>query len=422
MKVRDLAVYFSLLFCGVIVGFLLLVLSFLLPTSRMTENVEASCKQLMKEGISPNVLENYETTRLDNYSDGLILNSAIYNGKESVVEKASAIYQYTYDGENYYQSLFSYIDGKTDMIRGSYARDWHGYLVYVKPLLLFFNYNEIRMLNLFLQCILITFIILEMKQKQLDKYIIAFILFLFFMSFHILYLSLEYSALFYVILLAVIIMLQHSTKLYSSNKIYSYFIIIGMCTCYIDVLTYPILTLGIPLVYYFILNNELCICTKKSFYEIINNSFAWAFGYIGMWTGKWIIATIFTDDNVIKEGILTVLYRMSEEASDTGTLEYFNTIDVLRRNFGVYAKIPYFVVLTAFLTFILVRAIRIRFNSKRTNLLPFVLIAIMPIAWYIAIGNHSYIHYWMTHRDLVLILFSTACMLLKITDQRKIIK
>ena len=79
-----------ILFVGIVLGYLALVLAYLLPVSGMKQHVRESQAMLEEEGIQPVLIEGYMTTRLDNYSDGLILNSAIYDEGESVWKKAAA--------------------------------------------------------------------------------------------------------------------------------------------------------------------------------------------------------------------------------------------------------------------------------------------------------------------------------------------
>lgn len=413
MKKLRIGKYILIVCFGIILGFCLLIFAFLLPVSPMKEHVLETKEVLEQEGISPMLNGNYSTMRLDNYSDGLLLNSAIYNGEENTLNKAAAIYQYTYEGMNYYQSLLAYMEGKTGVTVGSYARDWHGYLIYLKPLLLIMNYSEIRMLNMFLQIILVFGVVKGMIKKGLDKYVMPLAVSLFFMSWNILFMSMEYSALFYVSMVAVYILLNKRQNVDQSDFFSVFFIIVGMSVSYIDVLTYPILTLGIPLVFIYLLYGKCFKSVKEEIIFLFKSIIAWGFGYGGMWGGKWIIASLFTNKNVIKEAILMVLYRMSSESSDTGTLMTFNVLDVFKRNFGVYSRNPYLIILVVLFLVFLIKVMKIRNKINFTGCIPLVLICFMPVGWYIIIGNHSFVHYWMTHRNLVLSVFSGLCLMIK---------
>lgn len=413
-----------ILFLGIVLGYLALVMVYMLPTSRMEQHVKESQEMFENEGISFNLIEGYATTKLDNYSDGLILNSAIYNGEESVWKKAAAIYQYRYGGEDYYHSLFKYLNNESGISRDSYERDWHGYLVYVKPLLLWMNYGDIRVLNMALQMIVVLYLIFLMCKKNISKYIPAFVMMLIFLTWGILWFSIEYSALFYVFMLASIFILKKNDILIRKNGIPEIFLIIGMTVSYIDVLTYPILTIGIPLVFLFIMNEDWSTSIQKIIGNIATASFWWLAGYGGMWAGKWVIASVILKSNVLKEAVLMVLYRMSQTSGESGVMIEITTGDVFGRNFGVYMKPVYLILLLLFGVWIVRRFLTNGGRKAGKVVLPYLIIMCMPTVWYLALGNHSYIHYWMTHRNIALMVFSGCAMLIgmvnSIDDQREI--
>lgn len=408
-----------ILVAGVALGYLALVLVYLLPTDVMEQNVRESKEMFAAEEISPLLIDGYDTTRLDNYSDGLILNSAIYNGKESVFEKAAAIFQYRYGNEDYYHSLLKYLDEVEGLGVASYERDWHGYLVYVKPLLLFMNYADIRLLNMTMQILIVGILIYSMYQFGISKYIPAFIMSLIFLTWGILYYSIEYSAMFYVFMIASVLAIRKNGSLIKRQHIPEFFLIIGMIVSYIDVLTYPILTIGIPLTYLFILNEEWSESIGRIIAHIATASFWWIFGYGGMWTGKWIIASFVLKSNVIKEAVLMALYRMSQTSGESGALVEFTSAEVFAKNFGVFIKPAYVIAVLAFLIWLIVRMSTngTVFSTKR--IVPNIIIAMMPVVWYLALGNHSYIHYWMTHRDIALIVFAICSMGINMINTKK---
>ena len=407
---------------GIIACYIALVLVYLLPTDIMEQHVMESRDLIEAEGISPFLLDGYPSTRLDNYSDGLILNSAIYSGDESVWEKAAAIYQHRYGDEDYYISLIKHLDGIEGEITTSYERDWHGYLVYVKPLLLCMNYADIRLVNMVLQIAVVCLLLYEMYKKKIERYIPAFVMTLFFLTWNILFFSIEYSAMFYVFMTASLWVLKKNDSIVQKRLVPELFLIVGMVVSYIDVLTYPILTIGIPLVFLFILNREWSEDIGKIVANIATACFWWICGYGGMWAGKWVIASIVLKINVIKEAILMALYRMSQTSGETGVLIEFTSKDVFANNFGVYAKPAYIIALVVFLIWFVRRVCKDGIELSIRAMLPNMIIALMPVVWYLALGNHSYIHYWMTHRNIVLIVFSICCMsisMIKINSKDK---
>ena len=345
-KTVKLTRYIITLIILVLVGFILLAVVYLLPVASMRANVEQSYDMLEKEGISSDMIKGYDSTRLDNYSDGLILNSAIYEGNESVLNKAAAVYQYNQKNGNYYTALLTMLKGGSEGLeKGSYARDWHGYLVIIKPLLLFMNYGEIILLNMFLQIMLVMSVVMAMDKAGLKKYIPGYGISLFFLSWATISFSLEFSVVFYIFNISSLVLLKHFDELEKNGNIPLLFMLTGVYVSYMDVLTYPIVSLGIPMILYFLMKRDEYSSINNTIKKILNLGVCWSFGYLGMWGGKWIIASMFTGKNVLKEAILMVLYRMSGESSDSGTLVDFGYMDILKRNFGVYAGTPYIICL-----------------------------------------------------------------------------
>lgn len=408
-----------ILVAGILFGYLALVMVYMIPTSRMEEHVKESRGILEEEGISNNLVDGYATTKLDNYSDALILNSAIYNGKESVWEKAAAIYQYRYGEKDYYDSLIRYLNNESGVSRDSYERDWHGYLTYVKPLLVVMNYGDIRLLNMAVQMALVLYLVYSMCKKNLGKYIPAFVMMLIFLTWQVLWFSIEYSALFYVFTLASIVVLRKNDILIQKKWMPEFFLIIGMAVSYIDVLTYPMLTVGIPMIFLFMINADWSENIKNTIGNIATLSFWWLVGYGGMWTGKWIIASLVLKSNVLKEAILMALYRMSQTSGETGVVVEFTTGDVFVKNFSVFMKPVYIVSLLVFAIWIIRCLIAYGKNKSANSMIPYLIIMCMPIVWYVALGNHSYIHYWMTHRNIALIVFGGCTVLLGMINRKE---
>jgi len=408
-----------ILLSGIVLGYLALVLVYILPIEPMKKHIRESQSLLEAEGIQPVLVEGYTTTRLDNYSEGLFLNSAIYDGKESVWEKAAAIYQYRYGEEDYYHSLLKYLDAEPDVSVDSYERDWHGYLIYVKPLLLCMNYSDIRVINMALQIIAVIYLFFCMCKQRIEKYIPAFAMTLLFLTWGTLFFSLEYSALFYVFVMASIFILKKNEYILERKIISELFLLIGMIVSYIDVLTYPMLTIGIPLVFLFILNENWSKNVKSAISHIAVASFWWLCGYGGMWLGKWIIAGVILKTNVIKESILMALYRMSQTSGESGTMIEFTALEVLAKNFGVFFKPMYLIALACFGIWFIVKVIKFGLVISPSKIVAFSIVMCMPIVWYLALGNHSYIHYWMTHRSIALIVFAGTVMLIGMIDTKE---
>lgn len=47
-------------------------------------------------------------------------------------------------------------------------------------------------------------------------------------------------------------------------------------------------------------------------------------------------------------------------------------------------------------------------HIKVNNIIPYAIMACYPIAWYVLIQNHSYIHYWFAYRELAISVFAVS--------------
>ncbi len=138
----------SVFFC-----ILLSILGYAFPvTKTIQKHALESGDQLMKEGNYPDVM-SLKNTRLDNYTDALMINIASFTNSSSLSERVFANYRYDISDKGPIESLYYSRLGK-EAIVSSYSRYWHGYIPFLKFMLFFTNYNGIRQINSILQIFL----------------------------------------------------------------------------------------------------------------------------------------------------------------------------------------------------------------------------------------------------------------------------
>lgn len=88
----------------------------------------------------------------------------------------------------------------------------------------------------------------------------------------------------------------------------------GSATAFFDLLTTPIVTLGIPLIV------KVLIDYKKrnncSIYEILKECLYWGMGYSTTMILKWIITDVFLGRSVFNTSIKQLLYRIGDKSED----------------------------------------------------------------------------------------------------------
>ena len=87
-----------------------------------------------------------------------------------------------------------------------------------------------------------------------------------------------------------------------------------MLTCFFDLLTHPIITLGIPMIIYLLIKQEQeKMSLKQSFKFVLLNSIIWGLGYLFTNFAKWIIVDMLYNRNLVAKSIEQFFYRSQEE-------------------------------------------------------------------------------------------------------------
>lgn len=388
---------------GVILGFLLLVLVYLLPVAPMRENVQSSIEEWNTEGAWPAVIGGYSGSILDNFTDSIMQSIAIYESEEPVPVKAMKNYYAVHPTIGTVGALYAYVQGE-ECYGENYARYWHGYLVVLKPLLLLFSYKELRIVNTVALSLLVA-VVIYLLSKHLSKGAgIVFLLSLMFLMPLTLFRCLDMANMLYVTLIAMIILLLKKNVWNKEGNILIYFLMVGMLTSYMDFLTYPMITLGVPLTTYMALH----MCDKKQpvagRISILSIAF-WGAGYGGMWSAKWILASLITGENIILNALRTVKQRSDLQ---TEKIDLLSRVRAIGANVDVLFQGVCGIALTLLLIIMIGCLIR-SFVKKQVNgkgLRMFLLVGAIPLVWLFVTSEHAGMHSWFTYRNLVVSVYA----------------
>lgn len=379
-------------------GYLSISFVYMIPTRNMAKHIFESSEVFEKEGVYPQLIAGHEDSILDNWTDAIMLMiagytggesafvEAVHNGYQRIIEKNPAESLITISSEKNVESNVIY-----------YSRYWHGYVIYLKPLLLFFRYQEIRYLLGAVQLSLIIVIVVLFVLKKMIKAIIPFMTAYLFFNPATLLLSLQYNQIFMLLLLQFIVILWFDRVYKRMKNIWIYhFFIVGCLTSFFDFLTYPLVSFGITGAFLIFQYTKTAKDATISFLKV---SCSWGCGYLFMWAGKWMIGSVILNRNMFSEALSVFQTRSGYETAD----EKFSYTDVLLRNFGV-RKV--FLLILGILT-ILCMMIRIwkkiKFKWKDILLVAF---AILPFGWFFIAANHSYIHYWFAYREIAVTVYA----------------
>lgn len=368
----------------IVIFLLLLYVAWMIPDKMVRDNIEYSLPYI-ENGWVP--IYTYEdASQLDDFTDRLCINNSLKEGQESG-----------------YSSFQAMLDVK------NYPRYWHGYLVILRPLLCFFNYLQLRYFNMFLLMILISVVFTQLKEKLNWGIAISYIISLCVTVIIIVPWSLQFSPVYYIFLLFSFFILINYHKQREGNEywILSFFSI-GMITNYIDFLSAPLLTFGIPMGVLLML--ELYNLTGRKLSEIIiglcENTIAWCMGYGLCWIAKWIIASIALKKDVITNALNQAKVR--SVGGDEGI------VDAIIRNVN-NIKIPYInnlmekwygLFLIVGVCGILLMSLAVWHRKEITKyVIPLFLLSSYPYIWISFFKEHSYVHWIFTYRVQMITVF-----------------
>lgn len=401
----------SLIVFMIILGFLLLLAVYSLPTEPMERNLADSAEVFLREGSYPVTDILGTDSRLDNYTDALMLLTAAYSGDESLTDRALKAYRYTTSANEDPVLVLTahYLDGK-DVDTVSYERYWHGYLLTLKPMLLMFSYSQIRLVNLAYTALSLLFLMLLMYKRSLGRYIPALVLSLLLVDMSAIVRSLQYSSMLHLSILASILLLLMYERLRKNrDELLLFFTGIGCAASFLDLLTWPLASFGIPAC--------LMICKdwrrgRDALLFLLFGLGAWLLGYGAMWAGKWLILTAFGDAEAVKSALTIAFFRSSMTDEAGYAFSYF---DVLKLNLSHLVS-PAGVAALAYILLILLLGLKspgpeTRRIGEPGRWLSLLLLAAVPLLWYKLMGNHSYVHHWFTYREMAVSAFALLSVL-----------
>ena len=406
---------------SILVGVLSMVAVYLLPTEPMFQNVKMDTEKIRLERPSYNYLSwagasgKYPHTILNSWSTHIMLMHAIYPTSGTVWNDAMLNHRYLYHGEDYSPTdvLLRNLEGDrthTGLIHKQlwekdgvydkesdtiiYPRYWHGYLTVLKPMLLFTGLAGIREVNQYLLFALMVISIVLIHKKLGGWYAMAFSIILLTINPISAVMVLQFDAVIYIMLASVVLILWKNEWIQQNGLYLYFFLMIGVLTAFFDFLTFPLVGLCVPYMLYFLLNEEN-IPKKNYILDFFQKTFAWGYGYAGMWGGKWILCYLLTGYNTMGDALENAMHRTSYEG-----LTFFDAISM---NGGVFSSDPiYYAFLGLVLYFIFIRKEKADKNIMRL----FLIIGIMPFIWYIVFANHSFVSAGGTYRNLVITEFA----------------
>ena len=400
MKIlKSISKYILIFVClvAVLLGIFTATVKFI-PKEKLLDNIKESLPYLESNTEVIEVKPTREYSYLHVYADKILLNMIYCMDSNKPLESIMAAKYYKNeimsieDIPNIEEALENGGQGNQE-----YMRYWHGSMMIIRLLLMFFNINEIYHIFAVIMLILIAVLFIILIKKKQYLLLIATIIGYIMIAINYVPFCLEYVWTFLITLVVSIIGIL-------TKKHNMLFFITGIITCFLDFLSTEIITLFVPIIYIYTIKykNGKIKNFKEGIKLIAKYSALWLTGYCIMWGTKWLLASIVLNVNALDFVVNKAKRRINGKVTGFST-GYMLRNSILRNVKTIY---PFYMIHETSTTVCLILCIVIptvlvikKDKKSLLNFLIFMIIAIMPYIRYLVLLNHSFMHYIFTFRD-----------------------
>lgn len=399
------------------------VIAYKLPSELVRKNIEMSYGQLEEEGLYPQMFYHNDSSqfcglKLDNWSDAIYLNVA-YLANEKNVFKAIAgdFLGKNPMGGDPIQDLKYTLDTATNpdgnnINENPYMRQWFGSQIIFRPLLCLFTLSEIRMIFQYLLIFLSGISVMTVGRWGKAP-AISFLIGILSANIVIVGSSLNFIGAFLVVLIAAIII----PLLKQDFQVVDLMIIVGGATAFMDLFATPFLTF--PMVSLLIIMKRnyqnQCNTLKQGVTLVFQSAVGWLIGYLFLWMGKWMMASIMLQTNCFLDafnefvnagtmrpewGPQTTIGMIRESLNlNLSAIFPINLLQSLNAKYSTLIDLYLIIALAIWgiTNTILCKRGKLRLNNKG-YVLSVILMMIAPYGWYFIVNAHSFVHFWFSHR------------------------
>ena len=403
--------------------FVLLLAAYALPGERVRQHVYDSARTIQNEGLYPEYL-GFKLFQMDNYTDTLMLFEAASADELPPLQAMMTNTAYNVDNfETLADDLAWYIekDWSTGAQRTdaptlepfSYARYWHGYLIWLRPLLLLMPYTGVRIVQYIVLFALLAVVLVQLRRRCGLRAAVWFSVSQLAVSVWFVPHQVQYFTCFMIAYAGCAWALAKPRR---SDVLCLGLLVLGTATAFCDLLVTPIITLGLPLTCWLLEPQQRLRGGVPQCALAVGGSLCWGTGYALCWAGKWALAGAVTGNNVLADALHQAEVRTTADTWHGMELTWCNIFgflyDTLNNHHLFWPALAVLAVLIAL--FIL----SIRSKTALVRALPLALTTCMTPAWFVLLRTHSIQHGWFTWRALGLTVFAGLAFLYYACDLR----
>lgn len=395
-KTAEIKQYLKYLyvFLALIASYLVFaMLSCLLPNSKIHKNITNTVERGDLRTDYPMMGIPLEQCQQDNFTDALILSQAWYCSSDSMLTSVLLLPR-AYGPNPYVMSdcLWRQVHGE-DYGTRYYARYWHGNTFAMRFLLLLGSYQTVRMILYIITMLLFVALCLSLGRRGHSWVAILLAVSLGMVYSFVAQISMQLAPVLIIALGAALFVCRRRND---DKSIPLLMFVTGSLTAFMDLFTTPLLTLALPLALWLVLASPNLAHKSwlSAMISVAGKAFLWGIGYAATWLFKWLIATLFTPNNIFSDAVAAAAIR-------SGTEDY-SRWDAVVQNLNMVHWGLLAIVLLLLLFFAILRFRKQ--NVKTATML--MILGFMPIVWYFIVSNHSYVHWWFTYRLLMVSILS----------------
>lgn len=394
---RKILVSAGILVASIVLGYLLLSLVYCINIPK--EKYDDTMQILAEEGYHPREL--LRTGKSDYFHE-------VY---PDILDIGTDEYIFRYSLWNTDENCFN-----RALIK-EYERYWHGYVVALRPLAIFFNLAEIRLINLGVQLFLFgTFAFLIYANAKKIRYVLVAFLIYFILGPNSLGCNMQFSSIYYVAIISGIAALAFR-RFWEVNGRYVYlFLLSGILTVYIDFLTYPLLAWSVPATVVISMyslggeNTDTKRNAQKRIVKLVLSATFWIAGYLIMWVGKWAIGMLAGNGNYW--GLATQEAKLIMSVNDNSLLVRLGSFFPNWRHLTYKPFVVIFATIFAVWAFLFLK----KGLVKDERIPAFAIMLLSAPAWYLMAYGHTGGHHFYTWRVTLATIMAALMIICLCTD------
>lgn len=352
--------------------------------------------------------------QLDYWTENRYISESLNVDKENPIRSAmrnSTEYDSKSNESGGGPQLISRLEGRNDSVQDR-TQYWHGAVVILKPLLLFFSYEQIMDIvqGIFWCSFLWTIIAVYNRLGSISAAALA--LGLINVNVIAIPMLLHTGLVFFISMGAICFIVK---KFYNNDDIIPVMVCVGVLTSYFDWMSTPIVTFALPTLIAIMCayKNDNLDKIADGFWLVFKSGAAWAISYFAMLFGKWVLASIILGENVIAIGV----GRASNNITNHGTgiisvpTSFFeHVVEAFKRNLSnteIFSLIRADYRLATFVIIFIITIVLFVISVKKYNIPKWLsagvwllITSLAPLAWIVVFKGHTYIHFFFTYRQL----------------------